>query len=61
MPYNEAMEIRIMEIISEWEDTDHRKMFGGVCHLFRGNMFCGVYKDFLIVFAGSILQIGPKD
>jgi TfoX/Sxy family transcriptional regulator of competence genes len=28
-------------------------MFGGVCHLLNGKMFCGVYKDFLI------LRLGP--
>ena len=27
-------------------------MFGGVCHLLNGNMFCGVYKDFLILRLG---------
>lgn len=29
-------------------------MFGGICHLIKGNMFCGVYKDSLI------LRLGPK-
>jgi len=24
-------------------------MFGGVCHLLNGNMFCGVHKDYLIL------------
>ena len=28
-------------------------MFGGVCHLIDGNMFCGVYKDFLILRLGA--------
>ncbi len=28
-------------------------MFGGVCHLLRGNMFCGVYKDYLILRLGE--------
>ena len=28
-------------------------MFGGVCHLFKGNMFCGVYKDYLILRLGQ--------
>jgi len=28
-------------------------MFGGVCHLLNGNMFCGVYKDFLILRLGE--------
>lgn len=28
-------------------------MFGGICHLLNGNMFCGVYKDFLILRRGE--------
>jgi len=28
-------------------------MFGGVCHLLDGNMFCGVYKGFLILHLGE--------
>ena len=28
-------------------------MFGGVCHLLNGNMFCGVNKDFLILRLGE--------
>ena len=53
MPYNENIEDRIKKIISGWENTDHKKMFGGVCHLLNGNMFCGVYKDFLILRLGE--------
>lgn len=52
MPYNEQIEIRIENIISNWKKTDRKKMFGGVCHLLNGNMFCGVYKDFLILRLG---------
>ncbi len=53
MPYNEQIETRIMKIISSWENTDHKNMFGGVCHLLNGNMFCGVYKNFLILRLGK--------
>ncbi len=53
MPYNEQIETRIKQIISSWKNTDHKNMFGGVCHLFNGNMFCGVYKDFLILRLGE--------
>jgi TfoX/Sxy family transcriptional regulator of competence genes len=55
MPYNEEIEARINRIVSGWKDTADKKMFGGVCHLLKGNMFCGVYKDFLI------LRLGEKD
>lgn len=53
MPYKEAIDARIRKIISDWEQTDSKKMFGGVCHLMNGNMFCGVYKDFLILRLGE--------
>jgi len=53
MPYNHEIEARTKKIISSWKNTDHKKMFGGVCHLLHGNMFCGVYKDFLILRLGE--------
>ncbi len=53
MAYNEEIEARIKKIVSKWKDTGDKKMFGGVCHLLNGNMFCGVYKDFLILRLGE--------
>ncbi len=55
MPYDEEIESRIRKVISRWKNTEAKKMFGGVCHLLDGNMFCGVYKDFLI------LRLGEKE
>ena len=54
MPYNEHTETRIKKIISSWKNTDQKNMFGGVCHLLNGNMFCGVYKD------SPILRLGEE-
>ena len=53
MAYNEEIEARIRKIVAGWRHTDAKKMFGGVCHLLNGNMFCGVYKDFLILRLGE--------
>jgi TfoX/Sxy family transcriptional regulator of competence genes len=53
MPYDEEIESRINKIISRWKNTEAKKMFGGVCHLSEGSMFCGVYKDFLILRLGE--------
>jgi TfoX/Sxy family transcriptional regulator of competence genes len=53
MPYDEEIEARIHKTISRWKDTEAKKMFGGTCHLLSGNMFCGVYKDFLILRLGE--------
>ena len=53
MAYDEELEARIKKIVSRWKNTADKKMFGGVCHLLAGNMFCGVYKDFLILRLGE--------
>jgi TfoX/Sxy family transcriptional regulator of competence genes len=53
MPYNEEIDVRIKNVVSNWKNTDAKKMFGGVCHLLNGNMFCGVYKDYLILRLGG--------
>lgn len=52
MPYDENIDRRIRSIVSHWPNTSSRKMFGGVCHLLHGNMFCGVHKDYLILRIG---------
>lgn len=53
MTYNERIDGRVEKAISRWKNTDRKNMFGGVCHLLNGNMFCGVYKDFLILRLGK--------
>lgn len=53
MPYSKESDARINKIISTWKGTSRKKMFGGICYLIRGNMFSGVYKDFLILRLGE--------
>ena len=53
MVYNVEIDGRIRKIVSRWKHTENKKMFGGVCHLINGNMFCGVHKDFLILRLGE--------
>ena len=53
MPYDEQLDRRIKKVVSRWKGTGSKKMFGGVCHLINGNMFCGVHKDFLILRLGE--------
>ena len=43
MAYNEELDSRIAEIVSDW-GAIRKKMFGGTCYLLKGNMMCGVYK-----------------
>lgn len=53
MPFDTALDARMSDIISTWENADRKKMFGGVCYLLNGNMACGVYKDYLILRLGA--------
>ncbi len=53
MAYNENIESRIKKNVSGWKNTEDKKMFGGICHLLNGNMFCGVHKEFLILRLGT--------
>ena len=53
MAYDQKIDRRIRSIVSSWDNTTARKMFGGVCHLLNGNMFCGVHKDYLILRLGK--------
>ena len=41
MAYNEKIETRIKKIVSGWKNTDHKKMFGGICHLLKGRPMKG--------------------
>jgi len=53
MVSKEEIEIRIKKIVSGWKNTKDKKMFGGICHLLNGNMFCGVHKEFMILRLGT--------
>ena len=53
MAYDEKLDARIGEVISGWAGASSKKMFGGVCHLLRGNMVVGVWKEFLILRLGE--------
>ena len=69
MAYNEELDERIKEVVARWKNTTSKKMFGGVCHLINGNMFCGVHKDSLILRLGeetaakamTAAHVGPFD
>jgi TfoX/Sxy family transcriptional regulator of competence genes len=53
MPYKQEIDERIKKVVSRWKNRETKNMFGGVCHLLNGNMFCGVYKDYLILRLGE--------
>ena len=52
MPFDQDLDARIVETVSGW-NTTKKSMFGGTCHLLNGNMFCGVYREFLILRLGE--------
>ena len=47
------IEDRIDELVENWPELVKKRMFGGVCYLYRGNMAFGVWKDYLIVRTGT--------
>lgn len=53
MSYLKEIDDRILEAIKGRRGMESKKMFGGICHLHRGNMFCGVYRDNLILRLGD--------
>jgi TfoX/Sxy family transcriptional regulator of competence genes len=53
MPYSKALDRRLIDIISTWDNVVPREMFGGICYLLNGNIVCGIYKEFLILRLGE--------
>jgi TfoX N-terminal domain len=53
MPYDPKAEERIEKTVSPWNGVTKKKMFGGTGYLHSGNMFCGVYREFLILRIGE--------
>ena len=45
MAYNQILANRIREHILELGSIEEKEMFGGLCFMFRGKMFLGVFKD----------------
>ena len=53
MVHDQRAADRIRKIAAQGKGISSRKMFGGVCHLLHGNIFCGVYKENLILRLGE--------
>jgi hypothetical protein len=51
MPYSEKLDSKLARLLPR--GAARKKMFGGTCYTLRGNMVCGVYKDFLILRLGE--------
>jgi TfoX/Sxy family transcriptional regulator of competence genes len=53
MAYDEALADRIRSAIGDRPGVTERKMFGGLCFMAGGNMFCGIVKDDLMARVGA--------
>lgn len=53
MAYDKGLAQRIREILEEEPGCNERQMFGGLCFLLFGNMFCGIIREDLIVRVGA--------
>lgn len=53
MKYDEELDARLTLELTPI-GAQRRKMFGGLCFLVRGNMLCGVWKDYLILRLGEV-------
>jgi TfoX/Sxy family transcriptional regulator of competence genes len=54
MPYDEKLAARVDRAFARKQDISRKKMFGGICYLYRGNMVCGVERGKLMV------RVGPE-
>ena len=52
MAFDEGLAERIRALVSDDLDVRERKMFGGLCFMWAGNMACGIVGDELMVRVG---------
>jgi TfoX/Sxy family transcriptional regulator of competence genes len=52
MAFDEGLAERIRTLLAPQTGAHERKMFGGLCFLFDGNMACGIVGDELMVRVG---------
>ncbi len=53
MAYDEKLVTRLRAILARRKGVSERKMFGGVCFMWRGHMCCGVNADNLVLRLGK--------
>lgn len=53
MAHDKEIEKEISLLYDAVDGLVPKRMFGGICYLYRGNMAFGIYKDNLIVRLGS--------
>ena len=53
MAYDEALAQRIQKITATKKSFTEKKMFGGLCFLYKGNMCCGIVDNKLMLRIGK--------
>ena len=54
MAYDEGQAQMLRDALADLEDLSERRMFGGLCLMWRGNMLCGVHKN------GGMARVGKE-
>jgi TfoX/Sxy family transcriptional regulator of competence genes len=55
MAYSESLAQRLCQLLSQRNNIEEKKMFGGVGFLLNGNMLVGIWKESMIV------RLGPDE
>jgi TfoX/Sxy family transcriptional regulator of competence genes len=55
MAFDEKQAERLREALSGLKNVTEKKMFGGLCFMWNGNMLCGVHKD------GGMARVGKEN
>lgn len=55
MAYDEGLAQLLRDELTELDEIVEKRMFGGLCFMWRGNMLCGVHKD------GAMFRVGKEN
>ena len=53
MVYDKKLAERIRKILKKYRGVGEKEMFGGLAFMLKGNMFCGIIKNDLVVRVGK--------
>ncbi len=55
MAYDEGLAELMSDALSDFSGITEKKMFGGICFMWNGNMLCGVHKN------GGMVRVGKDN
>lgn len=53
MAYDEGLAQRVREVLAEYDGVEEKRMFGGLCFMWRQHMCCGIVGDTLMARVGA--------